>query len=76
MSDAIDESLDIPDSGSYTITVTKREAPYGEIHLMFSKMLPEELSMKEIKEAVPNFDIGESVDVEINVDEMSFEIQN
>lgn len=75
MSDAIDESLNIPNSGTYTITVTKREAPWGDTQLMFSKVLPDGVSMEEIEEAV-SLDIEESVDVEVNVDEMSYEIQN
>lgn len=70
---SIDEMLNIPDTGKYRIEVTKRESPVGESMICYSQKIPDQIE-SDVEDHIPELDVGESVKVEIDVDEMSYQI--
>ena len=65
--------LDIPDSGTYRIQATKRESPAGESMICYSQKIPDQIE-SDVEDHIPELDVNQSVEVEIDVDEMSYEI--
>jgi hypothetical protein len=75
--DSVSSVVDYPESGTYIIEVERVEVFATDgTGLAFDRMTPRpnQLEMMKGIEQDVNLDLGESVEVEIDVDEMTYEI--